>query len=72
MESLMPSEKNQTSLGNNRPLTRLCATLPLLPWAHILTLASASKGSPPNMNVGCQPGTTQEEEVALAPPRAAS
>ena len=61
MESLEPSEKNWMSSGNNKSLTRLCATLP--PWAHILTLAIAGRGLPPSVNIGSQLSAAREEEA---------
>ena len=58
------------SSGSSRLCTRLCATRLPSPWAQVLTLAEAGRGSPLKVKVGCQLGVAHDEEATSALPRA--
>ena len=63
--SSVPSEKKWTSSCSKRPCTKLWATRPLLPWAHVLTLANAGRGFLPSLKVVCQPTSGREEDATF-------
>ena len=62
----VPFEKNWTSSGNRRPCTKVWATHPLSPWAHVLMLADTGRGLLPSLKVACQPASNREEDATLA------
>ena len=63
--SSVPSEKKWTSSCSKRPCTKLWATRPPLPWAHVLTLANAGRGFLPSLKVVCQPTSGREEDATF-------